>query len=213
MHEAIIISGLHLGSHSCQVKEIERFLAELPATKRLILNGDVLENTEHRLTKHHWRVLSLLRSKSDELELIWVRGNHDHDADAIGHLIGAVFVDEYQFGPVLVVHGDRWDKFISDHPLITNVADWFYQRLQGFNRSFAARAKSGSKEFQRLAGKVRTGAIEYARKLGATTVVCGHTHQHESVSGPVSYWNTGSWTDHDAYYLAVDSDSETLVKV
>src|SRR5215813_313521 len=91
------MSDLHLGSESCQVRALQTFLDTLPLTRRLVLNGDVLENTEFRLTKHHWRVLSCLRRLSDRLELVWVRGNHDSDAESVAHLLGASFVPLYPF--------------------------------------------------------------------------------------------------------------------
>ena len=62
MLDAILLSDLHLGATSCQVRAIQQFLDELPSTARLILNGDVVESTESRLTRQHWRVLSRLAS-------------------------------------------------------------------------------------------------------------------------------------------------------
>ena len=219
MNDAVIISDLHLGSAACRVKAIEELLDNLPPTKRLVLNGDVLENTEHRLNKHHWKVLSKLRKLSDDVTIIWVQGNHDADADAIAHLIGAHFCEEFVFTSgsksILVVHGDRWDKFISKHPFLTALADWFYNRLQGFSRSFAAKAKRNSKGFQRLAGRVMAGAVSYAKSLGCSTVICGHTHcyvDHDQVSG-CGYINTGCWTDDVAHYLEVKHGETILMEV
>src|SRR5262249_53404392 len=128
MFDAVLISDLHLGSEGCQVKHVLKFVESLPFTSRLILLGDVLENTEYRLTKQHWRVLSQLRKIADQLELIWVSGNHDYDAESVAHLIGAEFVSEYEFASggrrILCVHGDAWDGFITNHPIITWIADW-----------------------------------------------------------------------------------------
>src|SRR5262249_30809519 len=139
--DAVLLSDLHLGSESCQVRAVQTFLEVLPPTARLVLNGDVLENTEYRLTKQHWRVLSPLRKLSDQLELVWVRGNHDFDAESVAHLIGAAFVPEYLLESggkrVLCVHGDAWDRFLTDHPIITSIADWFYLRIQRMSRRLA----------------------------------------------------------------------------
>jgi UDP-2,3-diacylglucosamine pyrophosphatase LpxH len=213
--DALIVSDLHLGSPSCQVRAIESFLENLPSLpERLILGGDVLESTEYRLTRHHWRVLSCLRKLSDTLELIWVQGNHDCDAESIAHLIGARFRPEYEFlsgdKRFLVIHGDRWDDFLTSHPWLTIFADWFYLRLQGVSRGMAARAKRRSKTFLRVASKVRDEARAYARKKGADVVICGHTHNAESSDGPAApaaglprYFNSGSWTDHHCHYLTV----------
>jgi metallophosphoesterase superfamily enzyme len=97
MLDALLLSDLHLGAESCHVRAVQGLLETLPPTARLVLIGDVLENTEYRLTKQHWRVLSQLRKLADQLELVWVQGNHDFDAESVAHLIGAAFVPEYLF--------------------------------------------------------------------------------------------------------------------
>lgn len=201
MFDAVVMSDLHLGSPACQVDKIESFLDEMPPTWRLILNGDILESSEHRLTKKHWHILSCLRKLSDNTRLVWVRGNHDHDADSTAHLIGAEFVEEYEFvsgqNCFLVVHGDRWDRFITDYPVLTNIADWCYLRLQLWSRSIAVRTKRSSKTFQRLTGKVRAAAVEYAK---GRIILCGHTHHAESVD---AYYNTGCWTDDLCHFVTI----------
>jgi UDP-2,3-diacylglucosamine pyrophosphatase LpxH len=209
--DAVLLSDLHLGSESCQVQAVQSFLDTLPPTRRLVLNGDVLENTEYRLTKHHWKVLSRLRKLSDQLELVWVSGNHDFDAESVAHLLGAAFVPEYQFESggrrVLCVHGDAWDRFMTDHPFLSSVADWFYLRIQRMSRRLAVRAKRTSKTFLRCAERVRLEATQYARAKPADVVVCGHTHLAEAAAmsppGSPAYFNTGCWTDHHCHYLTV----------
>ena len=212
MLDAVLVSDLHLGAESCQVLPLQEFIDSLPPTRRLILNGDVLENTEFRLTKQHWRVLSQLRKLADQLELIWVRGNHDCDAESVAHLIGAHFVSEFEFQSggrdILCVHGDAWDRFLTDHPIITNIADWFYLRMQRWSRRLANRAKQSSKTFLRCVDRVRNEALEYAKAKRVDVVICGHTHLAEApleLSGEsCAYYNTGCWTDHFCHYLTVE---------
>lgn len=217
MLDAVLLSDVHLGSPSCQVRPVQQFLETLPPTRRLVLNGDVLENTEYRLTKQHWRVLSHLRKLSDQLELVWVRGNHDFDAESVAHLIGAAFVPEYEFESggkrVLCVHGDTWDRFITDHPILTNMADWFYLRMQRIGRQFALRAKRKSKTFLRCAERVRRQALDYAQGKRADMVICGHTHNAEALPGAPAYFNSGCWTDHCCHYLTVQDGVVQLEEV
>lgn len=212
MFDAVLLSDLHLGSEACQVQQLQDFLDALPPTRRLILNGDVLENTEYRLTKQHWRVLSHLRKLADQLELVWVRGNHDYDAESVAHLIGANFVPEYAFQSgdrdVLCVHGDAWDRFLTDHPVLTLFADWFYLRMQRWSRRMANRAKRSSKTFLRCVDRVRTEAIAYGKAKRADVVICGHTHfaeaPEESSPARCLYYNAGCWTDHHCHFLTVE---------
>ncbi len=209
MLDAVVLSDLHLGANACQVRALQDFIEALPPTTRLILNGDVLESSEHRLTKQHWRVLSRLRKLSDQLELVWVQGNHDFDAESIAHLIGATFVPEYLFRSgdrqVLCVHGDAWDRFLTDHPIIVNVCDWFYLRMQRMSRRLALSAKRSSKTFIRCVERVRAEAMQYGRAKHADVVVCGHTHIAEALPEPEppapAYFNAGCWTDHHCHYV------------
>lgn len=204
MYDAIILSDLHLGSDLCQTKRLEKFIANLPNTTRLILNGDILENSEIRLKKHHWSILSQLRKISDQLELTWVAGNHDYDAGAIAHLLGAKFVSDYIFQSgdkhILCAHGDRWDEFISNHWLLTHIADFFYSRALKYVPDLAALAKRNSKHFIRCCDKVRSGALAYANKCNVDIICCGHTHQVEENHG---YYNSGCWTESRCSYLMV----------
>jgi UDP-2,3-diacylglucosamine pyrophosphatase LpxH len=219
--DALVLSDWHLGAKSCQVHAILGFLEALPPTARLVLNGDVLENTEYRLTKLHWRVLSRLRKLSDQLQLVWVRGNHDFDAESVAHLIGATFVGEYVFESggrrVLCVHGDAWDRFLTDHPVMSNIADWFYLRIQRLSRRLAVSAKRSSKTFLRSVERVRNEAAAYAKVKRADIVVCGHTHHAEA--GPAftptvpAYFNSGCWTDHHCHYLTVQGGLVQLEEV
>jgi UDP-2,3-diacylglucosamine pyrophosphatase LpxH len=220
MYDAILLSDFHLGAEACQVEALQEFFETMPTANRLILNGDVLENTEFRLTKQHWRVLSQLRKLADKTEIIWVRGNHDYDAESVAHLIGANFVPEYTFVSggrrVLCVHGDTWDRFLTDHPIITSIADWFYLRMQRMSRRLANNAKRSSKTFLRCVDRVRAEAIEYGKAKRADVVICGHTHFAEaplaSSDAVCAYYNTGCWTDHHCHYVIVQDGSLQLAE-
>lgn len=221
MFDAILLSDLHLGSESCQVKALQQFVEDIPDTRRLILLGDVLENTEYRLTKQHWRVLSQFRKLADQLELVWVRGNHDYDAESVAHLIGAEFVPEYIFESggrqIVCVHGDAWDCFLTDHPIITSLADWFYLWMQRLSRRLANRAKRSSKTFLRCVDRVRAEATRYGEAKRADGIICGHTHfpevPPEPSIGPCPYYNTGCWTDHHCHYLTAQDGRLQLHEV
>jgi UDP-2,3-diacylglucosamine pyrophosphatase LpxH len=221
MEDAVIVSDLHLGSAACQADRLEGFLHGLPPTRRLVLNGDVVESTEHRLNKRHWRILSLLRKLSDQLELVWVAGNHDADAHALAHTVGAAYVQQgypeagvYRFTSggrkVLVTHGDRFDDFTSRRPVITWAADRAYGALQRLSRGFAVVVKRQSKTFLCCCDKVRDGAMQLAARTGADVAICGHTHLAEAGGG---YFNCGSWTDEVCHYVSVQDGELRLVAV
>ena len=99
MLDAIVISDIHLGSDNCEAKALVHFLESIRdqkiLTQKLILNGDVFDSIDfRRLRKQHWKVLSTLRKLSDEIEILWINGNHDGPAEIISHLIGIDVRDE-----------------------------------------------------------------------------------------------------------------------
>jgi len=215
VHDAIVISDLHLGSDNCQAGALVAFLeqirfGDLP-TPRLILNGDVFDSIDfRRLRKQHWRVLSLLRKMSDEIEIVWINGNHDGSAEIVSHLLGVTVRDETVIESggrrILFLHGHRFDEFIETYPVTTWVADRIYRLLQKIDSShtFAKMAKKNSKTFLRCAQKIEEKSREYARKHGCDAVCCGHTHLATSAEADsVGYFNSGCWTEMPCHYLAV----------
>jgi UDP-2,3-diacylglucosamine pyrophosphatase LpxH len=215
VHDALVISDLHLGSDNCQAKALAAFLDDLhdgrTAARRLILNGDVFESFDfRRLKKHHWKVLSLIRKLSDAIDIVWINGNHDGPAEFVSHLLGVEVRDELILRSgdrhILFHHGHRFDRFIDDHPILTAIADAVYRVLQWVDSSHrvARAAKHNSKTFLRCAARIEARSVEYARKLGCDAVCCGHTHlPAANEAGEVAYYNAGCWTERPCHYLAV----------
>ncbi|MBA4187741.1 MAG: UDP-2,3-diacylglucosamine diphosphatase [Planctomycetaceae bacterium] len=215
MFDALVISDIHLGSDNCQAKYLVHFLASIrrgfTLTKRLILNGDVFDSIDfRRLKKHHWGILSELRKLSDEIEVIWINGNHDGPAEIVSHLLGVECADEIVVESggrkVLLLHGHRFDEFISRYPFFTWIADRVYNGLQKIDKShtFAKFAKRNSKTFLRCAQKIEADSIRYAIKRGCHVVCCGHTHHPvANTSGTVHYFNSGCWTEKPCHYLTI----------
>ncbi|MBL8800003.1 MAG: UDP-2,3-diacylglucosamine diphosphatase [Planctomycetia bacterium] len=215
VYDAVILSDLHLGSDNCQAKHLCEFLERIEdgrlRTARLILNGDVFDSIDfRRLKKTHWKVLSLIRKLSDQIDIIWLCGNHDGSADIVSHLLGTRVEDEHTLasGPhqVLILHGHRFDEFLDAHPILTLVSDMVYYLLLRVDRTHrvARLAKKSSKTFLRCAQKIEERSREYARGKGCTVVCCGHTHQ--AISDPsqdVHYFNSGCWTELPCTYLTV----------
>ena len=213
--DAVVISDLHLGSDVCQARQLVEFLEDIRdgrmPTKRLILNGDVFDSIDfRRLKKTHWKVLSLLRKMSDEVDVTWVCGNHDGSAEIVSHLLGVTVVDEIVVESggraVLFLHGHQFDQFIERYPISTRLADLFYRFLQKIDKShtFAKFAKRRSKMFLRNTQKIEAGSVEYARRLGCDVVCCGHTHHAvESTAGPAAYYNSGCWTEKPCHFLTL----------
>jgi UDP-2,3-diacylglucosamine pyrophosphatase LpxH len=207
MHDAICISDVHLGAANCRARELHHFLKEL-RTKTLVINGDLFDSLDfRRLNKHHWKILADLRHISSHTEVIWVRGNHDEAPEIISHFIGATVVDHYILETggkkILFTHGDKFDKFITDHPIITNIADWFYILLQKIDSScyFAKLAKRSSKTFLRCVEAIEEGTYEMMGYLKCDFGITGHSH-HPYIGN--RYANAGSWTELPCSFLTID---------
>ncbi|OWK47479.1 UDP-2,3-diacylglucosamine diphosphatase [Fimbriiglobus ruber] len=215
MFDALVISDTHLGSENCQAKMLVHFLEAIHdgtiRTRQLILNGDVFDSIDfRRLKRLHWKVLSLVRKLSDQIEITWINGNHDGPSEIVSHLLGVTVRDEivvHSGGKnVLLLHGHRFDEFLDRYPLTSKLADGLYRFLQWLDKShtIARQAKQSSKTFLRSTQKVKESAIEYARRKGCDAVCCGHTHMPlADTSGAVPYFNSGCWTERPGHYLAI----------
>ena len=213
MVDAIIISDLHLGSRICQAKHLLEFIETITASY-LILNGDVFDSWDfRRIKKSEWKILSHLRKLSKRIKVIWINGNHDGPAEIISHLLGIEVREEYVLESgekrILVLHGHQFDTFIANHPIITWIADTTYHFMQMIDPSFwmAKQAKKASKSFLRNVQKVKSGAIEYAKKKKCDIICCGHTHHPEIAD---RYYNSGSWAELPEHYLEVENGGVIL---
>lgn len=217
---SIIISDIHLGSGVCQAKKFREFLSSIQEeeiqTDELIVNGDLFDSWDFRRLKgSHWKILSKMRQVAKSKRVVWIRGNHDGPSEMISHLIGLDFVDEYFFEngdrKFLILHGDVFDDFISEYPILTKIADHAYRIMQRFSNSSATAAKRRSKTFLRCSEHVKKRAKSYASSKGADVVCCGHTHfAEEDCSDSVAYYNCGCWTENACHYLLVKNGSVSL---
>ena len=225
--ENILISDIHLGSDVCQAEAICDLLKSIdPAeTKRLLIVGDIFDSIDlRRLKKHHWRVLSLIRKLSDEVETIWLAGNHDGPAEIVSHFLGVDVYDHYVLHSgskkYLILHGHQFDKFIVKRPILTWLADCVYRFLQKIDSThYVARmAKHNSKAYLRCTSIVRDDACQMAVEMGCDGVVCGHTHFPEMTpvevgNKKVVYCNTGCWTEKACSYFVIDGGEAKLKRV
>ncbi len=218
MEDAIIISDIHLGSDVCQAKYLEDFLQNIETrTHELILNGDVFDSWDfRRLKKHHWRVLSAIRSLSDKIKITWINGNHDGPSEIVSHLLGVEVTEEYTLESggraILVLHGHTFDEFISDHPWVTHIADCVYRIIQRIDPSFwlAKFVKKSSKTYLRCSEKIERRAVKYAKLKNLNAVCCGHTHLVVDHPGDIGYFNSGCWTELPCTYLSVKDGIVTV---
>ena len=214
--DTIIVSDLHLGS------EVSRAPAALKMLKsasfnRLILLGDIFSDLNfRRLKKEHWQFLGYIRKLSNpkrEVEVVWVEGNHDVGlTEVMSHLVGVRVYQEYawEFCGMrhVAIHGHQFDRFVSRNSVLSSVLSAIHLGLQ--KMSFGKKRFMGFLErfdtaWLRLSEKVARGAIAHAKVKDARRVFCGHTHEALTLHRDgVEYYNSGSWTQENATYIAID---------
>ena len=215
--ENIIISDIHLGSKLSQTDLLISFLKNI-SFDRLIINGDVFDSINmKRLNKHHWKVLSVLRKITDKekgKEVIWIRGNHDGFSDLLTQLLGIKVYNEFSFEwnnkNVLALHGDVFDVYTSEHPILSEIADIIYKfaiTIDPVKNRISKFLKKNTKAFLRNTQIVRERSLAYAEHKNAQVVCCGHTHHPEmKEDGEMTYLNSGSWTLHPTTFIGFTKD-------
>jgi UDP-2,3-diacylglucosamine pyrophosphatase LpxH len=214
--DTIILSDLHLGSEVSRAPAALRMLKSA-SFNRLILLGDIFSDLNFgRLKKEHWQFLGYIRKLSNpkrEIEVIWVEGNHDHGlSQVMSHLVGVRVYQEYvwEFCGMwhLAIHGHQFDRFVSRNRVLSGFLSRLHLAMQ--KMSFGRKRMIGFLErfdtaWLRLSAKVARGALAHARSKNAQRVFCGHTHEALTLKRDgVEYYNSGSWTQDSATYIAVD---------
>jgi UDP-2,3-diacylglucosamine pyrophosphatase LpxH len=222
--DTLVISDVHLGLPASRAASLLETLRTW-RFHRLILLGDIFHDLHFgRLDAEHWELLSHIRKLSNpkrRVEVVWVLGNHDRKAAQVAsHLMGVEVCEFYSWESHgkrhLAVHGDRFDRLLANHPVLTEVGGKlmsFAQRRLGYGR-FRWMDRRHNKMVG-LTGRVRRGAFAFARDRGVEVIFCGHTHDalHERLEEPdvaVEYVNTGCWTRRPSHYATVDASGVHL---
>ena len=216
--DTVILSDLHLGSESSRARAALQMLKETRFC-RLILLGDIFCDLNfRRLKKEHWQFLSHIRKLSNpkrSIEVVWVEGNHDHGlSEVMSHLVGIEVYQEYAWDYCgirhLAIHGHQFDSFVLGNLRLSRAFTQIYlaaQKLDFGQGRITRWFDHLDTTWGRLSNKVAAGAIRHARLKEAQRVFCGHTHEAWQVErNGVEYFNTGSWTQQPATYVAIDEE-------
>lgn len=216
--DTLIISDVHLGFKYSRVDKLTEVLSRY-RFKRLVLNGDIFDDLNfNRLNSEHWDVLSLFRHLSKYAEVVWVVGNHDGRADVLSRLLGVTVHDDYAWKvgckKFLAIHGHQFDRFISEDPIISNIAGgifYFLKRFEGKNEALTRWISKHNRSWLRMSDEVAFGAIKYAKSKGADHVFCGHTHLARilEIKG-VKYFNSGCWVELPSSLITIKGDKVEL---
>lgn len=209
-----IISDVHIGSRYLLTHAFTEFLTGLPPGSQLVMNGDVMNRWHAHLPPEHERVLDLLRQRSQDVHIVWVRGNHDRryilPAPARIEFQSSFAIDKRLFA----AHGHSFDTVMPRSRLFIKLFRVFHHlriALGAERVHVAYYAKRFGLLYNVLRKFFRRNAVEFAKQHGYGTVVCGHTHYPEdSCVDGIRYLNTGAWTETPLFFVKVSDMDITL---
>jgi UDP-2,3-diacylglucosamine pyrophosphatase LpxH len=222
IHQAIIVSDLHLGTKDSKAEEFIEFIEKNP-TELLILNGDIVDgwalNRGTKWKKQHTKVISKLLQLSNKTRIIWIRGNHDEFIqEFIGTHLGAIEIrEDYKLDinntmeSYYIFHGDVIDVFITKYKWLSKIGSVGYDFALWLNRvyntyrkwrklpyiSISQKIKESVKVATNYVNDFEVTALSMATKKGCNGVICGHIHQpaDRMINGK-RYLNSGDWIEN-----------------
>ncbi len=219
---SIILSDIHLGSPDSKADEVVHFLKHVECEK-LILNGDIIDGWAlkrgGKWTSRHSRAIRkfIKLSESDNVEVVYTRGNHDDVLDrflplSFGRikLVKQHIHEGINGNRYLVVHGDGFDSVSTNHRWLAALGAVGYDTLLKVNRYYNKWRRWRGKEYYSISKKVKAkvkSAVKFldryeellqnlAREKHCQGIICGHIHTPEDKQvGDVHYLNSGDWVE------------------
>jgi len=236
-YKSIFISDVHLGTENCKAKEVLHFLTNTRC-ERLVLNGDIIDgwqlNRGSDWKPVHTQFLRLIlkRIEKEQLDVIYLRGNHDDILSRFlpmrfGSLsIVEEFVHETASGNYLVLHGDVFDTITKNFVFLAHLGDWGYKLLMSLNRWYNKYRSWRGKEYYSLSKAIKAKVKQavnfvssFEEKLAKLTVakncvgvICGHIHTPaDKTMGDIHYLNSGDWVESLSAIVETDDGRFELV--
>lgn len=220
-YKTIFLSDVHLGTLNCKAKEVIHFLKHTRC-ERLVLNGDIIDGWQlgrgSKWSKADTKfVRSILkRVEKQQLEVIYLRGNHDDILSRFLPMQFATvsFVEDYVHktpkGNYLVLHGDVFDTITKNFTFLAHLGDWGYKTLMNLNRWYNSYRSWRGKEYYSLSKAIKAKVkkavsfiSDYEEKISKLAesrncvgVICGHIHTPaDKHFGDLHYLNSGDWVE------------------
>lgn len=221
--DTIIVSDLHLGSLASSPVAFGKFMNLLIANppKRLVLAGDVFEmwNANYKnLGPVEYRAITRVFSLAEKgTRIVYIPGNHDRAFRGFRKItMGKIkvrneYVLHHNHKKYLILHGDEFDAFTSNHVVLSVILDQLYVALIKFSSFFkrfvsvriSLAERKNSKRYEKMVAKIRNAAIYYAQSREMNGLIMGHTHWPEVVEteDKLIYANCGDWMETCSYVV------------
>jgi UDP-2,3-diacylglucosamine pyrophosphatase LpxH len=219
--KTLIMSDIHLGMVDSKAVQAAHMLRHC-VCDQIILNGDIIDawalKSSGRWRSEHTHFIRTLLKKmeKEQVEVIYVRGNHDDILDAFlpfkmaGLSIVNEHIHESRHGRYLVVHGDGFDHVTTNHAWLAKVGAVGYDVLLRLNRlcnrwrrwrgkeafSLSRWVKSKVKQAVGFVGRYEEQLQNLARWKKCQGIICGHIHTPaDKQIDDIHYLNSGDWVE------------------
>lgn len=219
--KTIFVSDIHLGVEESKAAQLSHLLRN-SFCEKLVLNGDIIDawalQRDGRWCKSHTHLVQTILRKMEEqeMEVIYLRGNHDDLIERFVPLkldnlrIDLEYVHHTPRGCYLVVHGDGFDHVTSHHPWLAKIGAIGYNTLLRLNRlynlyrlrrgkepfSFAKWVKAKVKGAVSFVGNYEEQLQALAKERECVGIICGHIHTPaDKQIGEIHYLNSGDWVE------------------
>lgn len=232
--EYLILSDIHLGIKDSKCKELLKYFKKYKP-KNIILNGDIIDgwsiNRGSKLKKQHINIISELIKLSNNVNIIWVRGNHDNFLNLFMNIsLGNIKIVEDLIINInnkkyYVFHGDIIDIFITKYKWVSYIGSIGYDIVLFINRIYNRYRTYRKLKYYSISNKIKNTvkfATNYINNFEETAtniaiskkcdgVICGHIHNPkiEEINN-ILYINSGDWIEN---LSAVIIDSNGKIKI
>lgn len=222
--DVVVISDVHLGTHSCHADELLAYLSSIrPDT--LVLNGDFVDAWQlgkRYFPPSHLQVIKkIINLASNGTRIYYITGNHEDilrkfNGTTVGNFsIINKLVLELHGKKAWFFHGDVFDASIRHSRWLAQLGGYGFRILLWLNRvinwvllkigrekySLSKRVKNNRHHGTKYRRNFERTASELAIDSGYDYVVCGHVHapkkmHFENGNGVCTYLNSGDWVEH-----------------
>ncbi|MEZ4879088.1 MAG: UDP-2,3-diacylglucosamine diphosphatase [Chitinophagales bacterium] len=224
--EVCIISDVHLGTHACHAKELNRYLKSIQPNM-LIINGDWLDiwhfSAGYFPKEHIENVFLVLDFARQGIPVYYIAGNHDDTIrDFLDFKFDTIEIKDEIFLDLdgkkhWIFHGDKYDLSVGGSARwLAKLGGRSYDQIFRLNRYInKIRMKLGKDRIylsKLIKDKVKSFvkskvqdfedvALEIAIKEKYDCVICGHIHKPQdrivaNSEGSVRYLNSGDWVEN-----------------
>jgi len=224
--EICIISDIHLGTHACHAKELNRYLNSIEPNI-LIINGDWLDiwhfSVGYFPTEHVENIFLILDFARRGIPVYYITGNHDDSMrDFSGYRFDVLelrdeIILEIDGKKHWIFHGDKYDLSVGGSAIcLAKLGGRYYDNIFRINRYInKIRMQQGKEEIfisKFIKDKIKSivkskvqdfeeVAIDIAIEEKYDYVICGHIHKPQirtitKSNGSTTYLNSGDWVEN-----------------